>query len=1108
MGMNNDSLYSVEYKSLSKSKDSRQEIVINDEGGDNLSSISLSILDSIFAEQISKKVTVVFSQGPFNLSPLISCIHACTTNTDVLIGIPKKTYHDNFEKSKEIYFSLLYKKRLNNSNLPLLSNSFYFYEHILWCKGIIDEDTNELDNLEITTTPKHGNKTYKKAYNDILIENLKDGGIQAIPKIVSVPIADIAPSSIVGEKLVKFKNENYNINNFNPKLIIYESINEKKYNFNHLLELIKRSIDSDVKLVLHFSWPYLKGLSKFLSELNNMDDVNTFHLGKRFCIEIGDKLKKPPVALLPLSMEGNLWEMYYPTDPSINFSIVVPKINGTQFFLTSDISNYEFPLDSAVNEIYNSLKYESFPNLETGLLKFPPMFDTVLSPNEIKKRVLKNGLWKTLPINEALGDTSDSKKHSLYIFKGLCSELDNCKDLGYKWRNLFTNERITKKTLFQGYIAEKLNQLLMDADLQFNSVYIANLHPYLATNTSFLESTVHFIASIENLLQYNFPKITKNEDSIFLSFESPSKSILKIPILISGQLQIENLKIILQKYSDFYSIFDISIDKNKTNLNICINLSDSIDHYICDPGHDTIKTSRTSTLTLYSLKLNYSGSFEERRLKDISSSGNPSHILVNGECLFRSENNLSGTIISKNLSLYYGDLSKVHDLSLDIVRTSDLLIPGPIPFHTVSDNDVLISRGYDSLLLPFKNIIFFAYPGYNFKRLQKQVSIYIDLISNKNSLISLRDMLFSVENLCDTKRFTPPTKPSMELIKAAEDNIDTPFDSSVRNELLKVSIDDSEEDIEYKNTLGNIWENIQNKGSPSTGSFPSRSISAKKQIYFSVEYEDGTNDNISFSIDTLIRKKIGGDYLLMPIMDLSEGDTIYYVQSDERESIENYLLRTLLNGEDEMQLESILEPITALKIFYETLTILDYSKHWIEPKMDEIYWLSTDQKKCLFDILCKLINRSSSNEEISELISESIWSAIPVEKLFEIFMSGNKKITMGKLYKLAREMGLNYKESSFKVLCSTAINEQTHYAFQKEDNLLSIGKLLGHQDLINNYNIINQEGGKIGTFLRQVGRSLKRVISGNNDYFNDIDVALSEKIKKCTIVEILNATDL
>jgi hypothetical protein len=252
-----------------------------------------------------------------------------------------------------------------------------------------------------------------------------------------------------------------------------------------------------------------------------------------------------------------------------------------------------------------------------------------------------------------------------------------------------------------------------------------------------------------------------------------------------------------------------------------------------------------------------------------------------------------------------------------------------------------------------------------------------------------------------------------------------------------------------------------------------------------------------------MRKKDGNEYIILPVSELCVGDQIFYVQSEERESIENYLLRTVLS-EDEMTLEKILEPLTALKNFYETLNSLDFKKDYNESQMKKIDWLTFSYKRNLFYLLRSLLYKESmtSEVELQTLISNSIRDDIILKRLVEIFYKGNRKVTHSKLFDLAVEFGLmSYKETSFKGLCSAAINEQAHYSFHNEKNLLSLGKLLGHQNIINNYQVINEKGSMIRRFLRQVGFSMQRIANGTAEPFNDIDIALEQSIKKCKIVK-------
>ena len=154
MEMNQEKL---ELSSIEYTSSSGQKIIIDEKNNNKLSPISLSSLDSV----LSNKITIIFSQGTFNLSPIISCIFALKQQSDVLIGIPKTRFNESFEKNTSTYFSLIYKKILNS----IRTKSFYFYSDALWCKGSIGEDTNELDDINITTRPKYGTRKFKNDYD-------------------------------------------------------------------------------------------------------------------------------------------------------------------------------------------------------------------------------------------------------------------------------------------------------------------------------------------------------------------------------------------------------------------------------------------------------------------------------------------------------------------------------------------------------------------------------------------------------------------------------------------------------------------------------------------------------------------------------------------------------------------------------------------------------------------------------------------------------------------------------------------------------------------------------------------------------------------------------
>ncbi|MDW7728258.1 MAG: hypothetical protein SCH70_14360 [Candidatus Methanoperedens sp.] len=364
-----------------------------------LSPLSLSILDSI----INKKVTIIFSQGPLNLTPIISCLFAYLKNQDVLIGMPKALFKEFYgtKISKgnytKIYFSLLYRR-----NFP--SSSRYFYYDMLWCNGKIDEERNELTELNIETYPTHGTLSQKRKYEETIVERLNNGSFQNIPKIVSIPIEGITPSGLIDEKEIKFEKLGYKLEKFDPKLIIYESINERYYSLDNITELIKNIKYSDRKILLHFSWPYLKGLSTFLTTFKDDDTINVFHIGKRLCIETRKKFKKPSPNIIHLSLEGELWDkVYYPIENSLDFKIRLPESNiKIESLSVDDIKNWDWYFDTIIEDIWKHLKYEPIGGFEENILKFPPVINTFLCPSEIKRSVFLEHKWSSLPINKSI----------------------------------------------------------------------------------------------------------------------------------------------------------------------------------------------------------------------------------------------------------------------------------------------------------------------------------------------------------------------------------------------------------------------------------------------------------------------------------------------------------------------------------------------------------------------------------------------------------------------------------------------------------------------------------------------------------------------------------
>lgn len=1064
-----------------------------------LTPISNEILDSAFRY----KTTLLFSQGSLNLTSFIASLFTLEKKQDVLIGIPKRLFHERFEKNTKIFFSLVYKKKLDVG----ASNSQYFYYTMLWCKGEIDEQINELIKLDISTRPKHGTSKFKSDYDNYARDSLTSGTFQTKPKIVSIPIEEVTPAGIIGEKEIKFEDYNYTLKNFNPKLIIYESINERKYSFDSILDLINKTETMDIRLVLHFSWPYLKGLSAFLKKIKDNNNVNVIHLGKRICIESQKDFEKPKPNILPLSLEGQSWDIYYPKLRFFKFKIILPTLRVNPKNLSAkDIEDWDWQFDERTTRIQQHLRFEHFVKYKENLLRFPPVVDTFLCPSEIK--IYSPLIEKSILITKFISNTEDENNHSVKAFQGLCSDIERFRDISYEFNGLYTNSTVTKKTLFQGYFIEKINQLLNqvikpDPDNKAPAyIFIANLYPNLRIQTSLTESLIYLFKSIDKALNtFRFPHIQKKEISFYIENGLYNSEKLKGLFLENSALEESNINNIRRLFSDNNPEVDVCITRKNNQLKLTLSFNLSFGYFEWQPQSSIAKRVR---LVFYEFLINDNGSFNEYKLTNISF--DQKNYIINLSIKHKSDL-IPPIEIPQKITIVYSDFSKMQAFS-EKMKTNpcDLIIPGPIPFNTISGEDILISHGYDALLLPFENVIFFAYPGNNFKLILKQTKLYNDLLSENQTNFSKRDLLFSIDNTKNITRFNLPSKPQSINIPT-EEHEDTPFDTAYREELLDDSNVEENERDEIK-TLKDIWAQIQRNPHKESQKTQFIHNPSKEYTNLYVEFENGVRDTIPFPVGILLRKKgPGGEYILTPIDELSPNDQIIYIQTDERESIEresieNYLKRTIF-GLDEMSLEDILEPLTAIKNFYMSLRILDIWKNYDETKMKKLDWLSATQKENLFNLIRILLNKKSE-QDLQNFLNNSIWQElIEPESLINIFNEGNRTLTQEKLYGLFVAFGSkNYTLAAFKLLCKKTNYEQTHYHFIEEINLLAVGRLLGHQGIILNYNIINEKGMNIHNFLKQVGRSIQRVANGRGEFLHPIDNAIEQKMKKCTVVKI------
>jgi hypothetical protein len=514
-------------------------------------------------------------------------------------------------------------------------------------------------------------------------------------------------------------------------------------------------------------------------------------------------------------------------------------------------------------------------------------------------------------------------------------------------------------------------------------------------------------------------------------------------------------------------------------------------------------------LDLYSLKITSIGQYFEMSLMGFSNESkqysNSLNYLINYFTMTRTSSN--NHQVQLNIDLI--DLSLICHSSQEKIVRSRLLMPGPVPFQTISNGELSISQGYDALLLPFKEIVFFAYPGKNLQRIVKQFGLYKEIFSEEPTRISNADLLFSIEHMNKSKRYEFPSRPSIE------DNTpqkitegDTVFDAAVRTELLDESRA-SEDEKEELVTLKEIWTRIGRKKSMTSIEGEAKTTSTfspiqREQITLKVKFDDGREDSIAFMSGTLIRRRSGEDYVLTQIDDLTEDDEILYIESNERESIDNYLLRDFVQ-EKGISLEQIFEPFTCLRLFYETLNSVDYFGDYPAEAMKKLYWLDETQNTVLFKTI-QLLLREPTSPELDMLLHDvnNIYSGqISSEQLTQTFTGRRIQITYDMLFKLAQFVGLSLAEPTFKQYSTFALNEHHHYYFKNDKDLLALGRLIGHQRIIDDYQIINSQGRDVGTILQIIGRSIARVTRGISDQFSEMDASIEGKVQRCTVITVI-----
>jgi hypothetical protein len=463
--------------------------------------------------------------------------------------------------------------------------------------------------------------------------------------------------------------------------------------------------------------------------------------------------------------------------------------------------------------------------------------------------------------------------------------------------------------------------------------------------------------------------------------------------------------------------------------------------------------------------------------------------------------------LNKVLKIYHQSLNSLRYLPIETMQNSTLMIPGPIPFTSASNERLFLSEGYDVLLMPFKKIVFFAYAGRNLKYLNNQLRIYGDLYSNELTDIARKDLIFSCKN----------TSPNIvRLCKAAFLVCDNNTESSTFDDLMREEILNEEriprEDREYikkiKEIVGSTSGTIENQEYEERQSLQTHydKYENVELIELEVKFQTGLTEKIYFETGTILRKSVKDEFLLVSVDEIEIGDEILYISKGNRQkSIDDFLLGVFMEDR-KITLKQIFEPFICLKYFCNFLREINSNEGKFPEILEKMYWLSNDERKTIFQLIKSLLNNDSKIVNDYFLPdAKNIWkSYMTPEQLFTILGSRDRKgkITIESIYDIAKLGGTKLMISTFKAYSNFDINKDKHYFFRDNSDLLAIARLVGNRNIIDNYEILNEKGREIGIFLQMTGRCIARVISGKIDPLNEMDITIEDSIQKCKVLSL------
>jgi hypothetical protein len=944
------------------------------------------------------------------------------------------------------------------------------------------------------------------------LNNCKTGTLTTTREIVFVPMERSVPPHIFGEKKIVFESYNDSLH-FEPRFFIFESMNEMYYNFELIQNLIERFNALNARFLFHFSWPYLRGLNRFLTLTKAQDSENkteVFHLGKRLCLELGKEFVKPPSYALNISLEGPQWDrQYYPSDRLANIYVVFPSSDNLPKSI-QQIEDAETESDEYIYQINRLLDKMQVSSFVDSLLRFPPSLDSFVLPSDIKD--YDRHLSKFVPIEDIILQKLDNDNNITKLLRSIHNNVEEHRDLMYQLNGLKTMNRVTKRTLLQMNLLKaiqvSLSDRLTDTNLR-EEIIIANLHPGLNISGGLRNMLNYILKSITSLSHgLKFPSISLTNDNIIL-MDHMNTPICKL--WQKGEIVVPNAQIIMNKMGYILNRNPLKVNTRQleTGIEIRISLDLPTSYYEFDATSNQNPYQRKwDGIDLCVIRINASGEWEYLLFDGLEYENALFGRTLSFTSNWHYRSNDSDIDVNKALKIHHQSLNSLRYLPMDIVQNSTLMIPGPIPFTSASNDRLFLSEGYDVLLMPFKKIVFFAYAGRNLKYLNNQIRIYGELYSNELTEIARKDLVFS-------SRYTSTNL--LRYCKAASLVFDdkaerSTFDDLMRKQILsqdRIPKADREYIKKIKAIVTNTRDTIEDQEYEERQSLQTHydKYEDVDLIELEVIFESGLTEKIYFETGTILRKSVENEFLLVSVNEIEVGDEILYIsKGDRQKSIDDFLLGAFME-ERRVTLKQIFEPFTCLKHFCNFLQGIDSDiKEFPEilENMENMYWLSNDEMKTLLQLIYSL--RKNERNLIGDYFlpeAKNIWKRfITAEELVTIFDTKVRKgkITYENIYDIAKLVGIKLMISTFKAYSNFDINKDKHYFFRDNLDLLAIARLVGNQNIIDNYEILNEKGREIGVFLQMTGRCISRVVSGKIDPLNEMDIIIEDSIQKCKVL--------